>query len=440
MPAGNPVQRPFYGVLLAPTLVLSAYGSTHVSPDHLYRPLGAFLLVTAAAVGLIGFVTGRWHAASFAASLALFMVTGVWPLFWLLAAPWMFLLGRALLRHEGLGVTPLLTRPMNTVTTAWFVVASLTAAVASLPHGLSPVAPASFQPQSNVYLILLDGYPRHDSLQEYFGYDNRPFLDALEQRGFEVAEHSGSHYPGTIQTVPTMMQMRPLEQLLDGDWDGSNAQHRTLWHLLNTGPVQAAYKAAGYTTYSIPSSAAGLDWRTADVVLESPWLSSFELHLAGDGILRFVLPVHAIQRASILDAFDYLESAAGVTPRFVFAHILSPHSPYIFAADGGPAGLCGHECTNHAGPPNRLLGERLIGQVEFLNERVLAAVDGIIEADPDGTVIVFSDHGLRRDRADMDEWFRILFAARGHDFPDDVTTLDVFPALLREVDRPQAGP
>ena len=27
-------------------------------------------------------------------------------------------------------------------------------------------------------------------------------------------------------------------------------------------------------------------------------------------------------------------------------------------------------------------------------------------------------------------WFRTLFAARGHSFPDDVTTREVFPALL----------
>jgi hypothetical protein len=33
--------------------------------------------------------------------------------------------------------------------------------------------------------------------------------------------------------------------------------------------------------------------------------------------------------------------------------------------------------------------------------------------DPEGIVIVFSDHGLRRDRAEMDEWTRNLFAARG---------------------------
>jgi hypothetical protein len=71
----------------------------------------------------------------------------------------------------------------------------------------------------------------------------------------------------------------------------------------------------------------------------------------------------------------------------------------------------------------------LIGQIQFLNGRVLRALDRIIEVDPDATVVVFSDHGLRRDRDDMEEWFRTLFAARGHEFPPDVTTGELFASL-----------
>ena len=292
------------------------------------------------------------------------------------------------------------------------------------------------KPGPNLYLILLDGYPRHDSLTEYFDFDNRPFLDALEERGFDVAEHSASHYPGTMQTVTTMMQMRPLEDLLDEEWSGSDKQYRRLWQLLNAAPVPAAYEAAGYTTYSIVSPAAALDWRTADVVLDSPALTEFEEHLLDAGFLPYFLPlplvVHAMRRADILDAFGYLEASVGTTPRFVFAHILSPHNPYVFGADGSPAEPCpGLLCANHVGPPNATLADRFVGQLRFLNDRVLAALDHIIEVDPDATVILFSDHGLRRDRADMAEWFRTLFAARGASFPDDVTTRDVFPALLK---------
>jgi hypothetical protein len=287
-----------------------------------------------------------------------------------------------------------------------------------------------------VYLVLLDGYPRADSLVEYFNFDNRSFLDELESRGFEVARQSGGHYPATVQVVPTMMHMKPLDELLGQEWTGSNAQHRRLWQSLNDAPVPAAFHAAGYTTISIPPPAPAVDWRSADVVHESPWFSLFEEHLVSNGILRSVIPIQAMQRAEVLDSFRYLKESAGRSPRFVFAHIYSPHAPYVFAADGGPAAPCDAECRNHAGPPNALLGDRLIGQITFLNGLVLDAVDHIIDVDPEATIIVFSDHGLRRNRADMDEWFRILFAARNHRFDDTVTTLDMFPTLLDGVASP----
>lgn len=423
--------RPFYGVLLAPTLVLAIYADNHASPDHLYRPLVVSLLVSVAAIGLLGSLTRRWHAASFTVSLAVLLAAGLGEWIWVLLGPWMFLFGRARLRKESLGVVPQLTRPLNGLVTAWLAVASVSAIAVSLPPDLPPTERVAVAPGPNVYVVLLDGYPRADSLLEYFAFDNGPFLEALEDRGFEVAARSAGLYPSSIQVVPTMLQMRPLRDLLGEEWDQSDAQHRLLWHYLNASPVTAGYEAAGYTTYSIISPAPAMDMRNADVVMESPWFSSFEWHLVDRGILRAVVPLRAMYRASILDAFRYLKESVGSSPRFVFAHILSPHDPYVFTADGGPAERCGAECTNHAGPPNPTLADRFIGQLRFINTRVIEAVDHIIENDPDATVILLSDHGLRRDPADMDEWFRTLFAARGHDFPDDVTTLDVFPTLLR---------
>jgi len=424
------MRKPFYGLLLGPTVVLAAYGGQHASPVEVIRPLLAFALAGFLIFVLVGATSRRWHAASFFAALG---VVAVFRLeFVLLALVWPYLAWRATRRGESWRVSPQLTRPLNALVGMWFALALVTAAVVSLPP-LDPPSDRSIavEPGPNVYLILLDGYPRQDSLMEYFDFDNRPFLSALEDRGFDIAEHSESLYPSTIQTVTTMMHARPLEDLLGEEWDGSHEQHRRLWHLLNGAPVPAAYEAAGYTTYSIVPPAPGHDWRTADVVRVSPWLTDFEAHLLSDGILRLFLPGPSMQRATILDALTYLEESAGTSPRFVFAHIMSPHSPYVFAADGSPADPCGADCFNHVGPPNAELADRLIGQIRFLNDRVLIALDRITEVDPAGIIVLFSDHGLRRDRADMDEWYRTLFAARGQSFPDDLKVIDVLSTLSR---------
>jgi Sulfatase len=424
------LHRPFYGVLLAPTFVLAAYAGQHASPHDLIRPLIVSMAFAAALFGLIGLTTRRWHAAAVIVSFVTIAVMAAELT--VLVLVWPILVWRLVRHGHSWGISPRLTYPLNTFVGVWFVLAAVTAVVISLPTpGLSAgrtegderrsTVPVIGEQGRNVYLIWLDGYPRHDTLLEYFGFDNRPFLDALEERGFAVSEKSESDYPSSIQTMATMLQGAPLDELLGSEWTGSHEQHRLLWHHVNQATMAEPYREAGYETYSIVSPAPGHDWQSADVVLDSPWPSNFEAHLLSRGPLRSILPWRAMHRADMLDAFTYLEASAGESPRFVFAHILKPHDPYVFTADGGPAPICGAPCENHAGPANPVLGERLIGQIEWLNGKVLHALDRIIDVDPEAVVVVFSDHGLRRDPNDMDEWFRTLFAARGHAFADDAS-------------------
>jgi hypothetical protein len=426
--AQAPLTRPFYGILLAPTLVLATYGDTHTSPEHLWRPLVVSIVAALLVFGLLG-LTRRWHFAALVTTLLVLAVLGVYPVLAVLALAAIIVTYQAI-RRRTWDVYAQFTRPLNVVFGLWLGIALGTAVAASIPPGVPDADPVSAASGPNVYLVLLDGYPRADTLMEYFDFDSQPFFDELGNRGFTVAGLSRSRYTETAQVVPTMLHQRPLEELLAGEWDGSNAQYRLMRRLINHSPTQDAYEAAGYRTYSIVSGATGLDWRTADVVIESPWPSTFERHLLAQGMLRKLVPFDAMHRASVLDSFDALAESAGASPRFVFAHFMSPHDPYVFQADGSPAEPCGSECTNHAGPPNPMLADRLTGQVDYLNRLVLQAVDRIMAVDPEGIIVLFSDHGLRRDSADRDEWFRTLFAARNAPVSDDVVVMDLITDVL----------
>jgi len=56
---------------------------------------------------------------------------------------------------------------------------------------------ASGATKPDIYYIILDGYSRDDTLQDFFSYDNTPFLKALEDMGFYVARCSQSNYAQT---------------------------------------------------------------------------------------------------------------------------------------------------------------------------------------------------------------------------------------------------
>jgi hypothetical protein len=84
-------------------------------------------------------------------------------------------------------------------------------------------------------------------------------------------------------------------------------------------------------------------------------------------------------------------------PRFVFAHVVAPHPPFVFLADGGS--------TNPTSPFRLKDGNEFLGtldeyvsgyiqQLQYINRRVLAVVDAII-ASTDGDVIIVlqGDHG-----------------------------------------------
>ena len=64
-----------------------------------------------------------------------------------------------------------------------------------MPKRKIATAPARNLP--DVYYIILDAYGRADSLKTFYGYDNTPFLQALEQRGFYIARHSRANYDQT---------------------------------------------------------------------------------------------------------------------------------------------------------------------------------------------------------------------------------------------------
>ena len=59
----------------------------------------------------------------------------------------------------------------------------------------------------DIYYIILDRYPSQETLMSTaYGYDNSPFLDALEQSGFYVAEHSRANYIMTALSIASSLK------------------------------------------------------------------------------------------------------------------------------------------------------------------------------------------------------------------------------------------
>jgi hypothetical protein len=107
----------------------------------------------------------------------------------------------------------------------------------------------------------------------------------------------------------------------------------------------------------------------------------------------------AVLREHTLFEFRVVEHLAGEPgPKFVFAHFLVPHPPYVFHPDGS---FVEEE-------PLATEDERAayVRQMQFVNDRILQAVDRLLDAPPDRQPIIVlqADEGPFPARYDADEW------------------------------------
>lgn len=316
-----------------------------------------------------------------------------------------------------------------------------------------PIGPAD-PAAPDIYVILLDGHPRSDTLASEFGYDEEPFLAAMEGEGFEVARASRSNYDMTELTFSSMFQMQQLRDI-PGFAEAASGQTDPRQDALFLSNVMAHARGFdelhmhGYQVVRIPSEFAS-DAPPADRSLDNAQLGNFEIDvltetrlrtLAPDQMRRFAADQH---RDHILASFDGLAGLAreqAAHPRFVFAHIISPHAPPVLGHDGvQPDGwpcfpaTCSFwvtgEPSGHDAEVTMMREE--VGAVDALT---LETVRSIIanNARP-AVVVVMSDHGGRNDITDRNEMLRSFFIAHTPDhpglLPNDMTPVNLLPRLL----------
>ena len=101
------------------------------------------------------------------------------------------------------------------------------------------------------------------------------------------------------------------------------------------------------------------------------------------------MPFRDLARSTITYAFDRLEDTASRDgPDFVFAHITAPHPPYVFNADGS--------FPTHEEVDNRPERDSYVAQVQWVNQRVLQAIDTLMDHDPgepDPIIVLQADEG-----------------------------------------------
>jgi hypothetical protein len=292
----------------------------------------------------------------------------------------------------------------------------------------TPIPPPARADLPDVYYIILDAYARADSLRAFYSFDNTPFLRALERRGFYIASRSRSNYDETPLSLASSLNMEYLGESVRSVALAPN-DTEPLRRMIDRNRVAAELRKLGYHYVYIGTGASQTRNETADLRLDGDAkVTGFEGEALGISALGATGQVRASQheqhRGYIRAAFQHLEEIAKAPyPKFVLAHILAPHPPFVFAADGAAVN---DDRTFSYDDGSMLLGsitrdqyrEGYTAQLAYINRRTVAAVDAILRLSKRRPIIVIQgDHGSRmgmdwesQARTDLREPFSILNA------------------------------
>lgn len=262
-------------------------------------------------------------------------------------------------------------------------------------------------PPPDIYYIVLDAYSRDDTMRDHYKYDNTPFLEALEDMGFYVGRCSRSNYGQTLLSLTSSLNFTTIQDLGEPYTPG-NESRVGLPALIRHSRTRAALENLGYEIVAFETGFSWTQIKDADRYL-SPSLSMTSLKGAG-GLNDFEVMLvetsagsilvdaaskmprflqssleypHQVHRERVLFVFDQLgKLAAEPGPKFVFAHIVSPHPPYVFGPNGEQVEQ----------DKERRLAYR--DQVEYINQVLLDLLPRMIQSSANPPIIILQgDHG-----------------------------------------------
>jgi hypothetical protein len=303
------------------------------------------------------------------------------------------------------------------------------------------ISPTLLQPEDpdqmpDVYFIILDKYARSDALREsFYEYDNSEFIHSLEDLGFWVADCSRSNYAFTVMSLSSQLNMAYVEDLTD------EPSLKTTRALIENNRVHEAFEEIGYTTIAFEMGFSWGNMKHFDYYFDEipdnidTWsLDPFEiLYLRSTvGILIFdgqtdlgaQVTLSEVERMAnrtklILDVLPEIPKLPG--PKFIHAHIVTPHPPFIFKADG----------TLNENPDEVEPVEGYRQQLAYIEPRILSVLSKVIETSEQPPVIILEgDHGFGKKYVTSNLLALYLPEHGAEGLSEHMTLINVFPHIF----------
>ena len=398
---------PFYPIIIGAAWVLAMYAEgidIVPGPDVLWAPLATVILAVMVSMLALRIVVREWNQVALLSTLFLIMTivyghllpfdpTTYPPLLHRVLLPLWTIFGICgvfiIMRTKGLGRRRLTT--IGNIVSVGILVVVLTNVVLSGRGSSGAGGHQEYQvnpkePLPDIFYIVPDEYASFDVLQSFYGYDNSEFRSFLEEKWFHVSPGAFSNYPDTVPSMASTLNMTYLTTR-DGDFPKGmlmdNDVVRTLkkvgYQYIHVGSWFDVTATNKHADVNHNSSYGEFSWTlyksTALYAIESAIVGSNEDDYCRghtEGQVRYMLE-------------EWEKDRDPGRPTFTLIHLLCPHTPFVFNADGSEA--TAEQIRSWEGD------EGYLEQVKAVSGMIEDMVNHILEMSEDPVVILQADEG-----------------------------------------------
>lgn len=257
----------------------------------------------------------------------------------------------------------------------------------SFPEGVDSQNDTTMKP--NIYFVILDGYTGFNNLQKHWNFDNGELKKFLIDNGFFVAENGRTIYNVTNYSMASTFNMTELNFEMSNLY--SKSSYLSLANLIKNNLVVKSFYDLGYDFINLSFF---------DILDKKKFYPDIYFLKKGNiyqartiyGHLYEIYNENYADMANInLDIFNRLktmQSTQNEKPKFIYAHIMMPHPPYYFDAEGNETDFRYANDTKNK--------HNYLEQLKYTNKLLMETLNTILYSSENPPIIVVQgDHGFR---------------------------------------------
>jgi hypothetical protein len=317
----------------------------------------------------------------------------------------------------------------------------------------------------DIYFIVLDAYASNDTLKRDFGYDNQEFHNFMKKNGFYIAEKSKSYYSQTMLSISSTLNMNYFQEDVQVPHTKYKDRAPAINYFLR--PRLIEYLShLGYNFIKL-TSAYNIDF-TFDEAEDDIRSDTLMVNMVDSLIYRtpiyHVLSILFGKELNFLNPYkkhyqtiinqhkslrNIMTDDVKQKPKFVYAHFIQPHPPFVFDEKGSFASYPNlrpfvyndgkYDAYNHLYPGgwNNFYRSAYIKQLRYLNQEIEKSIRTALAKNNNRPkiIIIQGDHGSRMkmdfynvNNTDFHESFGIFNAVYFSDGEYSSFTQDISPA------------